>query len=66
MFFFCDLDLGSEYHQAATLERDQHVHQAAEFLEDTTLLAQLSAGDMMAIYSSSQIPQQKKYHNTTR
>ena len=24
MWFFCHLDLGSEYHQAATLELDQH------------------------------------------
>ena len=55
MCFFCHLDLGTEYHQAATLELDQRVRQAAEFLEDTTLLAQLSAGDMVAI--------EAKYHN---
>ena len=55
MCFFCHLDLGSEYHQAATLELDQRVCQAAEFLDNTTLLAQLSAGDMVAI--------EAKYHN---
>ena len=53
--FFCHLDLGSDYHQAVTLELDQRVRQAAEFLEDTTLLAKLSAGDMVAI--------EAKYHN---
>ena len=53
--FFCQLDLGSEYHQSATLELDQRVRQAAEFLEDTALLAQLSVGDMVAI--------EAKYHN---
>ncbi len=53
--FFCYLDLGSEYHQATTLELDQRVRQSAEFLEDTTLLAQLSTGDMVAI--------EAKYHN---
>jgi len=42
--FFCHQQLGSEFHQVATLELDKHVRNAAEFLEDTTLLAQLSAG----------------------
>ncbi len=53
--FFCHLDLGSEYHQATTLELDQRVRQSAEFLEDTTLLAQLSTGNMVTI--------EAKYHN---
>ena len=49
-----ELELGLEFHQAATLELDKHVRKAAEFLEDTTLLAQLSAGDMVA--------REAKYH----
>ena len=52
--FFCHQQLGSEFHQVATLELDKHVRNAAEFLKDTTLLAQLSAGDMVA--------REAKYH----
>ena len=33
--FFYHSDLGSDYHQAATLELNQHVRRAAELLEDT-------------------------------
>ena len=48
-------DLGCDYHQAATLELDQHVRQAAEYLTDSALLAQLSSGDMVA--------REAKYHS---
>ncbi|KAG7177908.1 hypothetical protein Hamer_G032046, partial [Homarus americanus] len=52
--FFCHQDLGQQYHQVQTLGMDKHVRQAAELLEDTALLAQLSEGDMMA--------REAKYH----
>ncbi|KAG7163186.1 hypothetical protein Hamer_G002264 [Homarus americanus] len=52
--FFCHQDLGQQYHQVQTLGVDKHVRQAAELLEDTALLAQLSEGDMVA--------KEAKYH----
>ena len=47
--FFCHLELGAKYHQEATLELDQHVHLAAEVLEETSLLAQLIASGMILV-----------------
>lgn len=52
--FFCHQELDSEYRQAETLELDKRVRKAAECLGDTTLLAQLSTGDMVA--------REAKYH----
>ncbi|KAG7172779.1 hypothetical protein Hamer_G007018 [Homarus americanus] len=52
--FFCHQDLGQQHHQVQTLGVDKHVRQAAELLEDTALLAQLSEGDMVA--------REAKYH----
>ncbi|KAG7162446.1 hypothetical protein Hamer_G007990 [Homarus americanus] len=52
--FFFHQDLGQQYHQVQTLGVDKHVRQAAELLEDTALLAQLSEGDMVA--------REAKYH----
>ena len=55
--FFCHLELSSEYLHAATLELDQHVcHSCRIFERDTTLLAQLSTGNMVAIRSQNTTP----------
>lgn len=54
--FFCDEDAGLEgLHEATTLERvDQSVRNSAYLLQDSKLLAKLSAGDMVAL--------EAKYH----
>ncbi|CAJ1048465.1 hypothetical protein GWK47_003689 [Xyrichtys novacula] len=53
--FFCKQPTGNEgLHEAATFQVDNQVHAAATLLQDTELLGQLSAGDMVAI--------EAKYH----
>lgn len=53
--FFCDETLSDDEHrEASTLELDSKVRKCALFLEDQSLLAKLSTGDMIAI--------EAKYH----
>lgn len=48
--FFCEQPPGnSGLHEAATFQVDKRVQTCAEILEDTELLAKLSAGDMVAL-----------------
>ena len=53
--FFCSKPAGDEiFHEAATFQLDNTVRKFAELLEETELLAKLSAGDMVAL--------EAKYH----
>ena len=53
--FFCELPAGTEgLHEASTLQVDRRVKDSASLLEDSLLLAKLSAGDMVAL--------EAKYH----
>uniref|UniRef100_UPI00358FEB60 uncharacterized protein isoform X2 n=1 Tax=Myxine glutinosa TaxID=7769 RepID=UPI00358FEB60 len=56
LYFFCCKPAGTDgLHEAATFHLDKQVRTCAELLQDTELLARLSAGDMIALES--------KYHN---
>ena len=51
--FFCGQRAGTDgLHEAATLQIDGQAQACATFLEDTELLGQLSAGDMVALEAS--------------
>ena len=54
---FCSLPSG-KFHECATMELDSDLQKMAEDLQDTTLIAKLSGGDLIAI--------EGKYHNKCR
>ena len=60
------LERVSEHHQTATLELDQQVHRTAENLEDTTLLGQMSVGDMKMTLHLYSCWQTSSHHYTTK
>ena len=54
MCFFCELPAGTEgLHEASTLQVDRRVRDSASLLEDSLLLAKLSAGDMVALEANT-------------
>ena len=54
---FCSMPSG-KLHQCATMELDSNLQKKAEDLQDTTLIAKLSGGDLIAT--------EGKYHNKCR